>query len=50
MATISDFKALRNNGQELDFAQFKGKVLMIVNTASKCVLPPWLRPSRSMRR
>ena len=27
MATIYDFKALRNNGQELDFAEFKGKVL-----------------------
>ena len=40
MATIYDFKALHNKGKELDFAQFEGKVLMIVNTASKCGFTP----------
>ena len=40
MATIYDFKALTSRGKELDFAQFKGKVLLIVNTASKCGLTP----------
>lgn len=40
MASIYDFKALRNNGEELDFADYKGKVLMIVNTASKCGFTP----------
>ena len=40
MASIYDFKALRNNGQEQDFSEFKGKVLMIVNTASKCGFTP----------
>lgn len=38
--SIYDFKALRNNGEELDFADYKGKVLMIVNTASKCGFTP----------
>ena len=40
MATIYDFKALTSRGKELDFEQFKGKVLLIVNTASKCGLTP----------
>ena len=37
---IYDFKALTSKGKELDFAQFKGKVLLIVNTASKCGFTP----------
>ncbi|MBO4738362.1 MAG: glutathione peroxidase [Bacteroidales bacterium] len=40
METIYDFKALTSRGEELDFAQFKGKVLLIVNTASKCGFTP----------
>ncbi|MBQ8099452.1 MAG: glutathione peroxidase [Bacteroidaceae bacterium] len=36
MEDIYDFKALTSKGKELDFAQFRGKVLLIVNTASKC--------------
>src|SRR5688572_2896072 len=34
--SIYDFKIKSLEGREIDFAQFKGKNLLIVNTASKC--------------
>ena len=40
MDKIYDFKATASNGQEIDFSQFEGKVLLIVNTASKCGFTP----------
>jgi len=40
MATIFDFKALNNKGEEVDFSQYMGKVLLVVNTASKCGFTP----------
>ena len=40
MAKIYDFKALDNKGRDVDFKQYEGKVLMIVNTASKCGFTP----------
>ena len=40
MDKIYNYKAKSNRGEEVDFAQFEGKVLMVVNTASKCGFTP----------
>lgn len=38
--SIYDFKIKTLDGKEIDFAQFKGQKLLIVNTASKCGKTP----------
>jgi glutathione peroxidase len=38
--TIYEFKAETIDGEQLDFSKFKGKKILIVNTASKCGLTP----------
>ncbi len=35
-STIYDFKVSGLDGKDIDFSSFKGKKIMIVNTASKC--------------
>lgn len=35
-----DFKAKKINGQEVNMEDFKGKIVVVVNTASKCGLTP----------
>ena len=40
MSKIYDFKALTSKGKEIDFSEFQGKVLLVVNTASKCGFTP----------
>lgn len=39
-ASIYDFKVPGLEGGQIDFSQYKGKKIMIVNTASKCGLTP----------
>lgn len=39
-ASIYDFKVPGLDGQEINFSSYKGKKIMIVNTASKCGLTP----------
>ena len=40
MSTVYDFEALQINGQPVALATFKGKVMLIVNTASACGFTP----------
>lgn len=40
MKTIYDYKVEDINGEEFDFADLKGKKILIVNTASKCGFTP----------
>jgi len=37
---IYNFKANKMNGQEVSMSDYKGKVVLVVNTASKCGLTP----------
>ena len=38
--SVYDFKMNSIDGEEIDFAQYKGKTLLIVNVASKCGFTP----------
>jgi glutathione peroxidase len=40
MSTVYDFEALQINGKPVELKKFKGKVMLIVNTASACGFTP----------
>ncbi|USS88506.1 glutathione peroxidase [Fructilactobacillus hinvesii] len=41
--SVYDYKTKELNGDSIDFADFKGKVILVVNTASKCGLAGQLK-------
>ena len=45
---IYDFKMLNNKGEEVDFNKYKGKVLLVVNTATGCGFTPQYKGLQEM--
>ena len=50
MTTVLDFSAARANGEDTALSEFSGKVLLIVNTASKCGFTPQYEGLESLQK
>ena len=50
MTTVLDFSAVRANGEDTALSKFSGKVLLIVNTASKCGFTPQYKGLESLQK
>ena len=48
MATIYDFTLTDGKGNQVPLANFKGKVMLIVNTATGCGFTPHYKPIEQM--
>ena len=45
---IYDYKITDRNGETVDLADYKGKVIMVVNTATGCGFTPQYEPIEQM--
>ena len=48
MKNIYDYSVYRNDGQEIKLSDYKGKVIMVVNTATGCGFTPQYEPIEKM--
>ncbi|MBR0466426.1 MAG: glutathione peroxidase [Clostridia bacterium] len=48
MSTVYDFNAKDRKGNEISLSEYKGKVLLIVNTATGCGFTPHYEPMEDM--
>ena len=48
--TVHDFKMKSLKGKDVDLARYKGKVLLIVNTASECGLTPQYKQLQALHK